>query len=102
MKKTMDELYAKYAAQIAPARGTVSFPINRNFSESYVNFRGGPPIIPAGNIVGQPALSIPNGLGPTGIQFTGRIWSELRLLSIAAAYQQTTDFHRRRPTLKGG
>jgi aspartyl-tRNA(Asn)/glutamyl-tRNA(Gln) amidotransferase subunit A len=37
---------------------------------------------------------------PTGIQFTGRIWSEARLLSIAHAYQQATDWHRRRPNLK--
>lgn len=101
MKKVMDELYAKYDALIAPARTTVSYPINRDFSQSYLNFRAGPPIIPAGNVVGQPAISIPNGFGPnglpTGIQFTGRIWSEARLLSIAHEYQQATEWHRRRP-----
>lgn len=101
MKKTMAELYARYDALIAPARTTVSYPIARNFSESYPNFRGGPPIIPAGNVVGQPALAIPNGFGPNGlptaIQFTGRVWSEARLLSIAHAFQQATDWHRRRP-----
>jgi aspartyl-tRNA(Asn)/glutamyl-tRNA(Gln) amidotransferase subunit A len=68
-----------------------------------LNFRGGPPIIPAGNLVGQPALSVVNGFGPnnlpTGIQFTGKVWSEARLLSIAHAYQQATDWHRRRPNL---
>jgi aspartyl-tRNA(Asn)/glutamyl-tRNA(Gln) amidotransferase subunit A len=104
MKKTMEELYAKYDALIAPARTTVSYPLARNFNEVYANFRGGPPIIPAGNVVGQPAIAIPNGFGPnglpTGIQFTGKIWSEPRLLSIAAAYQQATDWHRRRPNLK--
>jgi aspartyl-tRNA(Asn)/glutamyl-tRNA(Gln) amidotransferase subunit A len=104
MKKALDELYAKYDALIAPARGTVSYPLDRNFSESYADFRGGPPIIPAGNVVGQPALAIPNGFGPnnlpTGIQFTGKIWSEARLLTIAHAYQQAADWHRRRPNLK--
>jgi aspartyl-tRNA(Asn)/glutamyl-tRNA(Gln) amidotransferase subunit A len=104
MKKTMEELYGKYDALIAPSRSTVSYPINRDFSQSYPNWRGGPPIVPAGNIVGQPAISIPNGFGPnnlpTGIQFTGKIWSEARLLSLAAAYQQATDWHRRRPDLK--
>jgi aspartyl-tRNA(Asn)/glutamyl-tRNA(Gln) amidotransferase subunit A len=103
MKKTMAELYARYDALIAPSRTTVSYPIDRNFSQSYLNFRGGPPIIPAGNVVGQPALSIPNGFGPnnlpTGIQFTGNVWTEARLLSIAHAYQQATDWHRRRPNL---
>jgi aspartyl-tRNA(Asn)/glutamyl-tRNA(Gln) amidotransferase subunit A len=99
----MEDLYAKYDALIAPARGTVAYPIDRNFSQSYINFRGGPPIIPAGNVVGQPAISIPNGFGPnglpTGIQFTGKVWSEARLLSLAHAYQQATDWHRRRPKL---
>jgi aspartyl-tRNA(Asn)/glutamyl-tRNA(Gln) amidotransferase subunit A len=103
MKKTMEDLFAKYDTLIAPSRTTVSYPIDRNFSESYRNFRGGPPIIPAGNVVGQPALSIPNGFGPnnlpTGIQFTGKVWSEARLLSIAHAYQQATDWHKRRPKL---
>jgi aspartyl-tRNA(Asn)/glutamyl-tRNA(Gln) amidotransferase subunit A len=103
MKKTMDELYAKYVGLIARARTTVSYPIARNFNEVYGAFRGGPPIIPAGNVVGQPAIAIPNGFGPnglpTGIQFTGRVWSEARLLSIADAYQRATDWHGRRPKL---
>lgn len=104
MKKTMETLYAKFDALIAPARTTVSYPINRPFSELYGNWRGGPPIIPAGNVVGQPAISVPNGFGPhglpTGIQFTGKIWTEARLLSLAAAYQQASDWHRRRPEVK--
>ena len=34
---------------------------------------------------------------PRLIQFTGRVWGEARLLTIAHAYQQATDWHRRRP-----
>jgi aspartyl-tRNA(Asn)/glutamyl-tRNA(Gln) amidotransferase subunit A len=101
MKKTLETLYARYDALIAPARPTVAYPIAEDFRKAYPNVQGGPPIIPAGNVVGQPALSVPNGFGPnnlpTGIQFTGKIWSEARLLSIAKAYQEVTDFHRRRP-----
>jgi aspartyl-tRNA(Asn)/glutamyl-tRNA(Gln) amidotransferase subunit A len=103
MKKVMDELYAPFDALIAPARTTVAYPIGRDFSAAYPNFQSGPPIIPAGNVVGQPALAIPNGFGPnnlpTGLQLTGKIWSEARLVSIAHAYQQATDWHRRRPRL---
>jgi aspartyl-tRNA(Asn)/glutamyl-tRNA(Gln) amidotransferase subunit A len=104
MKRTLAELYAKFDALVAPSRGTVAYPIGRDFSEVYREFRGGPPLIPAGNIAGQPAISVPNGFGPnqlpTGIQFTGKAWSEGRLLAIAQAYQQATDWHRRRPTLR--
>ena len=80
MKQVLDALYAKYDALLAPARGTVSLPINLDFDKAYPGIGGGPLIIQAGNLVGQPALSVPNGFGlkelPTGIQFTGRVWSE--------------------------
>ena len=101
IKKTLDELYAKYDALVAPSRNTVAEPIDIEFSKAYPGFRGGLGIIPAGNIAGQPALSVPNGLGannlPTGIQFTGRAWSEARLIALAHAYQQATEWHTRRP-----
>jgi len=103
MKQAMDEVYGKYDALIAPARTTVSYPINVDFDRAYPGVPG-PPIIPAGNAVGQPAIAVPNGFGqkglPTGIQFTGRIWSEGKLLALAHAYQQATDWHRKRPPVK--
>jgi aspartyl-tRNA(Asn)/glutamyl-tRNA(Gln) amidotransferase subunit A len=103
MKKALDELYARYDALVAPARATVSYPVDRTFEQAYPGLGGGPAIIPAGNLAGQPAISVLNGFGandlPTGIQFTGRAWSEARLLSIAHAYQQATDWHTRRPRL---
>src|SRR5262245_38455913 len=103
MIKALEELYAKYDSLVAPSRGTVAYPIEGDFDKAYPGLGGGPAIIPAGNIAGQPAVSVPNGFGPnnlpTGIQFTGRAWSEARLLSIAHAYQQATDWHTRRPKL---
>src|SRR5262249_13877144 len=103
MKKAMDELYAKYDALIAPSRSTVANPINVDFDKSYPGVAG-PPLIPAGNIVGQPAISVPNGFGeknlPTGIQFTGRIWTESKLVAIAHAFQQATEWHKKRPPIK--
>jgi aspartyl-tRNA(Asn)/glutamyl-tRNA(Gln) amidotransferase subunit A len=103
MKRAMDELYARYDALVAPSRPTVAYPVGVDFNQAYPGFGFGPPIIPAGNAVGQPALSVPNGFGikglPTGIQFTGRVWGEARLLALAHAYQQATDWHTRRPPL---
>ncbi|GIW82586.1 MAG: amidase [Gemmatales bacterium] len=104
MKKEMDKLYSRYDALIAPSRATVAYPIGVEFSKAYPGKYGGPPVIPAGNAVGQPAISVPNGFGanglPTGIQFTGRIWSEAMLLALANAYQQRTDWHKKRPPLR--
>ncbi|MCE9533461.1 MAG: hypothetical protein K8T89_20400, partial [Planctomycetes bacterium] len=69
---------------------------------SYLGFNGGAgEVISAGNAVGQPALSVPNGFGdnnlPTGLQFTGKIWSEATLLALARLYQNETDWHQKRP-----
>ncbi len=103
MKRELDKLYSKYDALVAPSRATVSYPIALDFDKAYPGIGGGPAVIPAGNIAGQPAISIPNGFGannlPTGIQLTGKVWSEARLLAIANLYQQTTDWHRKRPAI---
>jgi aspartyl-tRNA(Asn)/glutamyl-tRNA(Gln) amidotransferase subunit A len=103
MKRELDQGYARYDALVAPSRSTVAYPLDRDFDQAYPDFGGGPAIIPAGNLVGQPAISIPNGFGdnglPTGLQLTGRPWSEARLLRIADAYQQATNWHTRRPRL---
>ncbi len=101
--ETLDKLYRGFDALVAPSRATVATPIDTDFQRAYGRRYSGGPIIPAGNIAGQPAISVPNGFGlnnlPTGIQFTGRVWSEARLLSIANAYQQATNWHKRRPKI---
>ncbi|HJQ71040.1 MAG TPA: amidase [Blastocatellia bacterium] len=101
MKRELDKLYSRYDALVAPARATVSYPIALDFDKAYPGVGGGPAVIPAGNIAGQPAISIPNGFGannlPTGIQLTGRAWGEARLVALASLYQKETDWHRRRP-----
>jgi aspartyl-tRNA(Asn)/glutamyl-tRNA(Gln) amidotransferase subunit A len=103
VRRRLDELYAQYDALVAPSLSTVAYPIDRDFDQAYPGFGAGalPALIPAGNLAGQPALSIPDGFGakdlPTGIQFTGRAWGEARLLALAHAYQQATDWHRKRP-----
>ena len=103
MKQKLNELYSKYEALIAPSRSTVATPIKLDFDKAYPGVGGGPPIIPAGNIVGQPALSVLNGFGPnelpTGIQFTGRAGSEARLIAVAHAYQEMTEWHQKRPNV---
>jgi aspartyl-tRNA(Asn)/glutamyl-tRNA(Gln) amidotransferase subunit A len=64
-----------------------------------------PALIPAGNLAGLPALSLPCGFTPPGapgglplaIQLVGPPFSENTLLSLGAWFQSRTDWHRRRP-----
>jgi aspartyl-tRNA(Asn)/glutamyl-tRNA(Gln) amidotransferase subunit A len=55
------------------------------------------------NLTGLPAISIPCGFThsglPIGLQLIGPYWSEAQLLSIAMAYEDVTDWHKRRPPL---
>ena len=62
--------------------------------------RGLTALIPAGNLVGIPAISLPCGFAeglPVGIQLASRPFTESMLLHIGREYQQRTDWHRRRP-----
>ncbi len=59
-------------------------------------------LIPAGNLAGLPALSLPCGFAdgmPIAIQLVGRPFSENTLLAIGRDFQERTDWHRRRPPL---
>jgi aspartyl-tRNA(Asn)/glutamyl-tRNA(Gln) amidotransferase subunit A len=53
------------------------------------------------NLAGLPGMSIPCGFGdrgrPVGLQIVGNYWSEARMLSVAHAFQQATDWHTRTP-----
>ena len=55
------------------------------------------------NLTGHPAISIPCGFTrsglPIGLQLIGPYWGESRLLSIALAYEDATEWHRCRPPL---
>jgi aspartyl-tRNA(Asn)/glutamyl-tRNA(Gln) amidotransferase subunit A len=57
------------------------------------------------NVTGHPALSIPCGFTrdglPVGLQMIGPRWGETRLLALALAYEEATDWHHRHPELDG-
>ena len=55
------------------------------------------------NQTGFPAISIPCGFTreglPVGLQLMGPRWGEARLLSIALAYEEATEWHKRHPKI---
>jgi len=62
--------------------------------------RGLTALIPAGNLAGLPALSLPCGFAdgmPIAIQLVGRPFSENLLLTVGKVFQDRTDWHKRRP-----
>ncbi len=90
---------------LSPSRYDVAPPIREPLD---TNRRSGPPpsargfssIIPAANLCGLPALSLPCGFVdglPLGISLVGRPFYETQLVVIGNGYQKVTDWHRRQP-----
>ncbi|MBV9924635.1 MAG: amidase [Acidobacteria bacterium] len=100
MRRAWAEMFKKVDVLAAPSRATVSYPVDKTFDKAYPGIAASSPI-GASNLVGVPAVSVPNGFGqnglPTGIQFVGPAWGERELLELAHAYQSETDWHTRRP-----
>ncbi|MBI2822691.1 MAG: amidase [Acidobacteria bacterium] len=62
--------------------------------------------VPLTNLTGIPGVILPNGFSastglPTAISFIGKPYEEEKILALARAYQNATDFHQRRPPLQG-
>jgi aspartyl-tRNA(Asn)/glutamyl-tRNA(Gln) amidotransferase subunit A len=74
--------------------------------------RGGPAAAAGGGIVntaafdiyGLPTISVPCGFSstglPIGLQISGNHFAESTVLAVAHAYEQATEWHRRRPALR--
>jgi len=65
------------------------------------SFHGGDHLL-ATNLTGHPVVVVPNGFkdsgSPTSISFLGNLFDEATILAVAAAYQEATSFHQKRPT----
>jgi aspartyl-tRNA(Asn)/glutamyl-tRNA(Gln) amidotransferase subunit A len=55
------------------------------------------------NLAGLPALSLPCGFTgsglPIGLQIISRAWGEFKVLNAGYAYEQGTEWHKRKPTI---
>ncbi|MGM0475478.1 MAG: amidase, partial [Bacteroidota bacterium] len=60
----------------------------------------------ATNLTGHPVVVVPNGFkdngSPASISFLGNLFDEGTILAVAAAYQDATEFHHKRPPLVSG
>lgn len=91
------EMFFEMDLYLTPSRsgpaGKISEPLDRP----------GPPaspVIPAGNLAGLPAISLPCGFAenmPLAISLLGAPFTEGKLLAVGKAFQTATDWHKRRP-----
>jgi aspartyl-tRNA(Asn)/glutamyl-tRNA(Gln) amidotransferase subunit A len=93
------QAYEKVDVILGPTTPTTAFklgekiddPVNMYLSDIYTI---------AANLAGLPGMSIPVGFAdglPIGLQLVGNYFDEGRLLNIAHAYQQVTEWHQKKP-----
>jgi aspartyl-tRNA(Asn)/glutamyl-tRNA(Gln) amidotransferase subunit A len=102
MMAEMEPLYGRFDAFVTAGLGEA--PPLADYRS--VSFWQKPSALTAWNVTGQPVLALPNGFGrrglPLGMQILGRPFDEPTILRIGHAYEQATEWHRRRPTLVPG
>lgn len=101
VRKELLAIFDKIDLIAGPTRASVSYPIAKNFDEVYPGVEGGPSLIGGMNLIGAPAISLPNGLGenglPTAFQLIAAPANEVAMLNAAVNYQAATNDHKRTP-----
>jgi aspartyl-tRNA(Asn)/glutamyl-tRNA(Gln) amidotransferase subunit A len=101
IKQEFDRAFQKYDALVTPTSPIVPFKLGEKLADPMQMYLSDVCTLPI-NIAGIPAISIPAGFAdnlPIGMQIIGKPFSEEILLRIAFAYEQATDWHKRRPRI---
>jgi aspartyl-tRNA(Asn)/glutamyl-tRNA(Gln) amidotransferase subunit A len=104
-QKQIRKLFAEVDVLVTPSRfgpaPKIGEPLDRRPDENtQPKDRGLSALIPAGNLAGLPALSLPCGFAdslPVAIQVVGPAFSENALIALGKEFQTHTDWHRKRP-----
>ena len=99
LQATLRDLFLGLDLLVCPTSPIVAPPIEATDAATRSLARHTAPF----NLAGVPAASVPCGFSseglPIGLMIAGRWWEEATVLRAAHAYQQATDWHKRRPAL---
>ena len=99
VKRDFDQAFEQFDLIVAPTSPTVAFPMGERAEDPLAMYMADVCTVPV-NLAGLPGISIPCGFAahlPIGLQLIGKAFDEPTVLRAAAAYQEATDHHRRRP-----
>ena len=101
IKNSFNDAFGKYDMILSPVAPTVAYKIGENSSDPLKMYLGDIYTVSV-NLAGLPGVSVPCGFGkdgmPVGLQLIGNTFEEAKLVKAAYAFQQATDFHKK----KGG
>jgi aspartyl-tRNA(Asn)/glutamyl-tRNA(Gln) amidotransferase subunit A len=95
------DAFEKYDALVTPTSPTVPFKLGEKVDDPMQMYLSDVCTLPI-NIAGLPAISAPAGFAdglPIGMQIIGKPFDEETILRIAFAYEQATDWHKRKPPI---
>ena len=98
IRREFDAVFEKYDALITPTSPTVPFKIGEKTNDPLAMYLSDVCTLPI-NIAGVPGISIPAGFVdglPVGMQIIGKHFREETILRVAYAYEQATEWHKRR------
>lgn len=102
IKKDFDEAFKIVDAIVTPTSPTAAFRIGEKADDPLQMYLSDIFTISV-NLAGVPGISIPCGFTretlPIGLQLIGKHFDEETILRVAYAYEQSTDWHKRRPIL---
>ena len=101
IRQEFDRVFQEFDVLVSPTSPSVAFPIGEKTADPYMMYLNDVFTQPA-NIAGIPAISVPAGLSeglPVGVQFMASHLQEEKLLRVAHAYEQATDWHTLHPEI---
>ena len=101
IRREFDQAFEKYDALVTPTSPSVPFKIGEKMDDPLQMYLSDVFTIPV-NIAGLPAITIPAGFSdglPIGMQLIGKPFGEEAILRTAYAYEQATEWHKRKPKI---
>ncbi|MBQ10577.1 MAG: Asp-tRNA(Asn)/Glu-tRNA(Gln) amidotransferase GatCAB subunit A [Planctomyces sp.] len=101
IRRDFDRVFEQVDALVTTTSPVVAFRLGEKIDDPVEMYLIDVCTVPA-NIAGLPGISVPCGFSeglPVGMQLIGPHLSEQRLLNIAYAYEQATQWHTERPSL---
>ena len=102
IKEDFEKAFSQVDVLVCPTAPTTAFKAGEKIDNPLSMYLSDLMTIPV-NLAGLPALSLPCGFDdkglPVGIQLIGNLLQESRLFQVAHAYEQSTNWHLRRPEL---
>ena len=101
IRQDFARVFEQVDALVTPTSPVAAFPLGEKMADPVQMYLIDVCTLPI-NIAGLPAMSVPCGFAegrPVGMQLIGPPLSEARLLGLAYAYEQATEWHKARPAL---